>query len=705
MYKSALTGQYVMPWVRLHGCKDYLDLVLLLERFPKLHQTVNLVPSLIVQIEEAALGKAIDPWLESLASEVLTIEQRLFALERCFDANWDRMIRPWPRYNELLEQRQTKGIPWCLHHWQEGDFNDLITWYTLCWFDPIFQTEDPEIRDWFSKGRDFSYADRLGIIAKQQEIVGQIIPKHRELQDKGQLEITTTPFTHPILPLLVDSESALVANPQLRLPDHLFHWPIDVEVHLDRAQKLYKDIFNRPARGLWPSEQSVSPQILAPVLNQGFQWMISDEEVLARTLKIDWKRDPYGHIQQADALYQPYQVTTPQGDIAMVFRDHRMSDLIGFKYSKMAPTQAAGDFIEQLEAIQRRLTDQGVADKPHLVTVALDGENCWEFYEKDGLPFLEALYQRFSDHEFLKLVTVSEYLAEHPARRSFPGEQLHSGSWINSDFGIWIGDPIKNKAWSLLADARQAIDQHPAPPQAAYEALWCAEGSDWFWWYGHPHSSHHDYLFDQLFREHLQGIYQALLQTPPPALFQPLDPPKPKTPPIISPQITGYGTDQGWDNAISLDPGGSHGTMYEQGPIRRIRYGVNNTHLYIRVDWHKRPEWVDFFFYAPGKTSFTSLLPYADCPQQAPYTYRFGHQITVYHGLMLGLFSAGEYDQWFSQQVHTRHFMIECLELAIPWSDLNLCPGEEVCWVALASIGGGQTLPLLAHTVDIQIPY
>ncbi|WP_287127970.1 glycoside hydrolase family 57 protein [Candidatus Cyanaurora vandensis] len=700
MYKSALTGQYLMPWVRLHGTKDYLDMALLLERYPKLHQTINLVPSLIQQIEETAKGKARDPWLECLTAPVLDREQKLFVLQRFFDAHWERMVKPYPRYAQLLDLTQEKGISWCLAHWSDSDFSDLLVWHNLCWFDPIFQEEDPQIRKWMTKGQGFTLAERLAIYSKQKSILSKILPKHRELQERGQLELTTTPYTHPILPLLADSASARVASPHMQLPHQPYQWPQDVDIHLERAQLMYKKRFGAAARGLWPSEQSVSPAIIPAVCKQGFQWLISDEGVLSRSLGTHWERDLYGHILQADQLYRPYQITTPAGPIQMIFRDRRLSDLMGFRYSDMNAQTAARDFIEQLEAVQRRLEAQEVTDQPHLVTIALDGENCWEYYERDGLPFLQTLYQMLSDHPYLKLVTVSEYLTQFPPTDTIPVEKLHSGSWINSDFAIWIGDPIKNKAWELLTEARELISQHPNPPKAALEALWAAEGSDWFWWFGKPHSSQHDYLFDQLFREHLQAIYTTLGRPVPAALLEPLEKPQQLFRQMPTPNLDGLGTDPVWQQAMSVDLGTTRGTMYQNVPISRLYYGMNTHQLFVRLDWRERPERVDFFFYHPGKTQLTSLIPYP--MSEAPYNYRFCHQLSVFKGL--SLLQAREYDQWFSQEVNACYGLADCLELAIPWQDLELVVGERVCWVVLVHFADQRILPVLNGVIEMEIP-
>lgn len=703
MYKSALSGQYLMPWVRLHGTKDYLDLVLLLERYPALHQTINLVPSLIQQIQETAAGWACDPWLECLTAERLTREQKLFVLQRFFDAHWERMVKPYPRYAQLLAITQEQGTSWCLDNWHDHDYSDLMAWHNLCWFDPIFRETDPRIEEWFIQGKGFSWADRLEIYSKQKAILDQIIPAHRKLQEQGQLEVITSPHTHPILPLLINTDSARIANPHMRLPDQPFRWHLDAVGHLERAQAIYEKCFGVRSKGLWPSEQSVSPEVVPMAQAQGFNWMISDEGVLGRTLGMQWNRDIYGHVQQADHLYRPYRLVGPTGDIDIIFRDRRLSDLIGFRYSDQDPWQAAHDFIEQLEAIQRKLIEQGVADQPHLVTIALDGENCWEFYDQDGLPFLQAFYQLFSDHPYLKMVTVSEYLDQFPPTDLIPSQQLHSGSWINSDFGIWIGDPVKNLAWDYLGAARTALAQHPNPPQAALEALWAAEGSDWFWWFGKPHSSQHDYLFDQLFREHLQAIYTQLDLPIPRRLYEPLEKPKQLFRQLPAPHIDGSGRDPVWEQAISLDLGSNRGTMFENVPISRIYYGMNTHQFFVRLDWREQPEQVDFYFYYPQKTNRTSPIPDRHLAEESPYNYRFTHWLSMYHGLSLR--QAREYDQWFSKNIDANYSIGTCLELILPWSDLNLLPGERVCWVALAHFADHRVLPLLNQVIELEIPF
>ncbi|HAC62130.1 MAG TPA: glycoside hydrolase, partial [Cyanothece sp. UBA12306] len=585
------TGQYRMPWVRLHGVKDYLDLVLVLEEYPQLHQTVNLVPSLILQLEEYVHGTARDPYMAlTLTPEnSLTNRQKSEIIEHFFDANHHTLIDPHPRYRQLYEQRQDQGIKWCLENWRSQDYADLLAWHNLAWIDPLFRERDPQIQSWLEKGRGFTLSDRQQIIKKQIEIISEIVPQHRKMQQSGQLEVTTTPYTHPILPLLADSHAGRVAIPEMSLPERPFKWTQDIPRHLQKAKQIYIDHFRRQPRGLWPSEQSVSPAILPHIAQAKFKWICSDEAVLGWSLGHFFHRDETGNLYQPELLYRPYRLETLYGDLAIVFRDHRLSDLIGFTYGGMDSRHAVSDFIGHLEAIARSLMEnQGSHETrlnhPWLVTIALDGENCWEHYHQDGLPFLRELYSRLSHDHDIQLVTVSEFLQKFPPTQTIQAEKLHSGSWIDGSFSTWIGDPVKNKAWDLLVAARQMMAKHPeATPTTnpdAWEALYAAEGSDWFWWFGEGHSSNHDALFDQLFREHLRAVYHALNETVPSQLYEPLEDHaliSDRTPEsFIQPVIDGYGDEQDWSKAGRIEIGGARGTMHKASVVQRLFYGLNH---------------------------------------------------------------------------------------------------------------------------------
>lgn len=710
LYKSRTIGQYRLPWVRLHGTKDYLDLVLLLERYPKLHQTVNLVPSLILQIEDYAAGTAFDPYLNVALTptEQLGKAQKQFILEHFFDANHHTLIDPHPRYAELYAQRQERGQAWCLEHWSLQDYSDLLAWHNLAWIDPLFW-DDAEIAQWLEQGHNFNLSDRQRIYSKQRQILSRIIPQHRQMQEAGQLEVITSPYTHPILPLLADTDAGRVAVPQMILPQHRFQWSEDIPRHLQKAWDLYLDRFGRSPRGLWPSEQSVSPAILPYVAKEGFQWLCSDEAVLGWTLKHFFHRDGSGNVSEPELLYRPYRLETPNGDLAIVFRDHRLSDLIGFTYSSMEPKRAAADLVGHLEAIARSLKQRQsegdtALEKPWLVTIALDGENCWEFYAQDGKPFLENLYQSLSHHPELKLVTVSEFLNQFPATETIRTEQLHSGSWVDGSFTTWIGDPAKNRAWDLLTEARQVLANHPEATEEnnpeAWEALYAAEGSDWFWWFGEGHTSNQDAIFDQLFREHLCALYQALNEPVPNHLRYPVEVHERKADyrpqSFIHPVIDGRGDEQDWDRAGRMEIGGARGTMHRSSPIQRLWYGVDHLNFYLRLDFQTgtRPG-VDFppelnlLWFYPQRTMHNSSIPVKDLPDQAPLNYLYHHHLGInLQTQSIWFQEAGEHDQWHSRSGRTQAAIENCLEVAIPWADLPAEPDWTLQLILVLSEGG-----------------
>ncbi|MEG3436145.1 glycoside hydrolase [Pannus brasiliensis CCIBt3594] len=713
LYKSRqaiedASGQYRLPWVRLHGVKDYLDLILILERYPLLHQTVNLVPSLILQLEDYVNGEAIDPYLALTVTPEsrLTLSQKHFILDRFFDAHYPTLIAPHPRYAELYEQRHDKGQAWCLANWTLQDYSDLLAWHNLAWIDPLFH-EDPEIADWLERGRDFELSDRQRIIAKHRQIIRRILPQHRLMQEYGQLEIITSPYTHPILPLLADSNAGRVAVPKMTLPRHHFHYPEDIPRHLRKAWDMYTDRFDRAPRGLWPSEQSVSPAILPHVAKQGFQWLCSDEGVLGWSLGHYFHRDETGNISEPELLYRPYRLHTNEGDLAIVFRDHRLSDLIGFCYGSMNANEAADDLIGHLDAIADRLKadeESETLDRPWLVTIALDGENCWEHYHLDGLPFLETLYQRLSEREDIQLVTVSEYLDRFPPTHTIPAHQLHSGSWIDANFTTWIGDPAKNKAWDYLCLARQTLAKHPEATEEnnpeAWSALYAAEGSDWFWWFGHGHSSSHDEFYDRLFREHLIAIYQALDESVPPYLLEPIEDrrerrtDRPET--FIHPIIDGFGDEEDWESAGRIEIGGASGTMHRASLVQRVFFGWDHLNFYLRFDFkagaelgREIPHELHFYWYYDGVHRLQSPIALHDLPARSPLNFGYHHHLGIN---LLTEFTwlevAHEYGNWHRIPTHAKVAFNQCLEISVPWEGLHVEPDYRAHLVAVLADRG-----------------
>ncbi|WP_017327831.1 hypothetical protein [Synechococcus sp. PCC 7336] len=689
-YKSPVAGKYRLPWVRLHGTKDYLDMVLRMERYPQLHQTVNLVPSLLLQIQDYVDGQAFDPYLELMLMPVehLSGPQREFIVDRFFDANYPTEIEPYDRYRELFHQREQRGREWCLRHWELQDFSDLLAWHNLAWFDPLFHDE-PEIEGWLKQQRGFTAGDRQRIYTKQRELLARIVPQHAKMQASGQLELTTTPYTHPILPLLANEHAARVARPGLPLPRYPFRWEKDISRHLQKSKQIHRERFDCHPRGLWPSEQSVSPAVLPYIRAEGFEWIASDEGVLGWSLGTHWHRDEAGHVYEADRLYQPYRLQGDWGELAIVFRDRRLSDLIGFSYSSMPAREAVADFVGHLESVRERLG----GDRPWLVTVALDGENCWSHYPGDGAEFLETLYSRLSGSDRIQLVTVSEYLDRFSPTKTLPAEQLHSGSWIESDFTTWIGDPVKNRAWELLAQARETIEDHPRADDRAWEALLAAEGSDWFWWFGAGHSSLHDAYFDELFREHLASLYRALGEPAPTALSFPLEDHAaggdrlPEG--FVHPTINGQPEEREWDCAGRLEISGASGTMNRSTLVRQFWYGYDHFQLYLRFDFSsvlQPPEQLQVYWYYPNQTTLNSPIPLDNLPEHPPLNYHFRHGLRVHlPERRVQLQQAGEHSSWHDIAHKVQMGLDRCLELAIPWHDLALDPGQTAEFVAIAA--------------------
>jgi alpha-amylase/alpha-mannosidase (GH57 family) len=586
-YKDHLTGQYQMPWVRLHGVKDYLDMVVLLKKYPAIRQTFNIVPSLMDQLEDYATSSiALDRYQAVTLQSSLTPEDRLFILERFFDANADRMVARSPYYMQLLTRRnQLGGAQAALPYFTDVELFDLTMLFHLVWTDPLWFEQYPQLQAWWQQGQGFSAEDRAQLLQLHQHILQQVLPVYKQMQDSGQIEVTVTPYYHPILPLLVDTDSALIGDPAAVLPAERFAHPEDAMAQLTMALAKYEHVFGCKARGVWPSEQSVSPKVLQILAELGLQWTISSEGVLAKSIGVGWDKDEYGSPRNITPLVQNYDA----GGVRMVFRHLTLSDLIGFHYQRMHPTDAVNDLLGRLKHIQHQLTAQGVAQGT--VTIALDGENCWEGYEQDGHPFLHQLYQQLSAEPTFNVCTISEALQTQPPK-ALP--LLHTGSWIEDNFKIWIGDPLKNQGWQYLVQARQALvaaqpQLTPTVAQQAWKELYIAQGSDWFWWYGEPHDSGQDDLFDDQFRLHVRNIYQLINQPIPDDLYLPIvsdGTPVYKPQGAITPTCDGYSASGAeWQLAGRYECARGSGAMHQTNVLlRRFYYGSGNGMLYLRLE-------------------------------------------------------------------------------------------------------------------------
>jgi alpha-amylase/alpha-mannosidase (GH57 family) len=599
-YQDLVTGEHILPWVRLHGLKDYWGMVALLREFPQVRVTFNLVPSLLVQLEAFARDEAVDRHLVLglKPADTLSEDERAFCVEHFFHAHKPRMIDPFSRYAELLARRGSlgKGLsPRALAtQFSTDDIRDLQVWHKLVWVDAQYFERDDRIRALVAKERGYTEEDKALLRTVELEILRAVIPEYRDAAQRGQIELSTSPFYHPILPLLCDTDVYLRTHPQSRMPRERFRRPEDALEQLTRAVALHERLFGQRPEGLWPSEGSVSDEMVPLVSRAGFRWMATDEAILARSMGKAFTRDAAGHVEQPQDLYRPYRIGASGLSVACGFRDHAISDLIGFSYASWPADTAADDFIRRLVEAGARYTARTGQDAT--VFVILDGENAWEHFAGQGRPFLRALYGRLTSHPDIRTVTMSEACAN-------PSESLVSifpGSWINSDFYIWIGHADDHRAWSQLADARRALDMPPAglPEDArarAHEELLIAEGSDWFWWYGDDHSSDHDLAFDDLFRRHVRNVYRALDTPIPEELFvtnittQPPSVEIRRPTGLIQPAIDGEVTSYfEWVGAGSFETSGVAGAMHQvsdaSNRILVVEFGFDLQELYIRVD-------------------------------------------------------------------------------------------------------------------------
>jgi len=458
-YKDPVRNEYALPWTYLHGIKDYYDMPAIVEDTPGARAVFNLVPSLVEQLQDYAAGTAVDPFLirgqQDPAS--MTDDDKAFLLENFFSANRQRMIEPHRRYLELLYMAG-EGKPGSardrIRHFSDQDLLDLQVCFFLAWTGEAARRRFPEFRQLLDKGEGYSAGDKALLFATQQRLLNEILPLYRRLHQEGRIELALSPYFHPILPLLCDTQLAKEAMPRVTLPQERFRHPEDATAQIRRGLAYFQEIFGITPRGMWPSEGSVSDEVLSIIAECGLAWVATDEEVLAKSLD-----DGLGHNQER--LYRPWRFATAHGDLRIFFRDHRLSDLIGFTYSQWEPGRAVLDFCSRLRQIRHQVGAEG-----RVIPVILDGENAWEFYPDNAYDFLSGLYASVAAAPDLRLATCSEV----QERASFEGRlhRIHPGSWINANYGIWIGHPEENLAWDLLQQARQAVSEHhPAGSPAA----------------------------------------------------------------------------------------------------------------------------------------------------------------------------------------------------------------------------------------------
>ena len=518
-YRDLQTGEFKLPWTYLHVIKDYVDMVAHLEAVPEAKAVVNFAPILLEQIEVYANqvqgylrnGLAItDPLLAALVAPAIpeAPEDRLQLVKDCLRANRDRQINRYPAFQKLVEMSQ-----WLEQHYGSLCYvnaqfiNDILVWYHLAWMGETVKLTDNRIQYLIEKGSAYTLHDRVEILQIIGELLSNVLRRYKVLARKGQIELSVTPYAHPIMPLLLDLTTTHEAMPDAPLPE-LLAYPGGEERliwHLEQGVQTFKRFFGAKPKGCWPSEGAISQQTLKTLSDFGFNWTASGGTVLHHSLQRPENKEPVGN-------HHPFKLKNTK--IACFFRDDGLSDRIGFEYSKWHADDAVADLIHHLEAI--------AAHEPgdKVVSIIMDGENAWEHFPDNGYHFLSALYRRLASHPAIELTTFSECLKNKTTVK--PLSTLVAGSWVYGNFSTWIGSADKNRGWDMLGDVKYIFDKTLASNrltdkqiQQAKLQLAVCEGSDWFWWFGDYNPGIAVSSFEKQFRLNLANLYKLLGEEPP----------------------------------------------------------------------------------------------------------------------------------------------------------------------------------------------
>ncbi len=570
-YRDEAAGEFVLPWVRRRATKDYLHMLRILERHPRVRVTMNVVPSLLAQLELYAAGDAADAERELClrSADDLTPAERDFLVAGARREDYGRRVQLFAPYVELVGRLAGAGDASAA---SVADIRDLQLWTLLLGIDPGWIRGDPDLHALALRGRGFRELDKVLVDAHQLTLLQTVIPAYRDAVAGGRVEPMTSPYHHPILPLLIDAESARVAAPGIALPAHPLRDEADAAEQVRRGREEFARITGYEAAGMWPPECAVSPAAAALLHRCGARFAVSDETVLQRTLGRD--------VRAGAELYRPH---TDASGLTLVFRDAQLSNLVGFSYQSMAAAEAAADLVRRLEEIAAQ---QEPDEPPRLVTIALDGENFKDFYEENGGPFLDAFYAALVSSPSLRSTHVGAFLDAHP-QSALTLPPLWTGSWIDADLRTWIGEPAHNRAWALLGSTRDALEGAgggTAHPRAHDEVL-IAEASDWYWWFGRRHDSGSDAAWDALFRAHLRNAYTFAGLAVPGELEHPIlgsaalgnD-----CAPLRSIDPAAEGVAE-WHSAGSAEVGAALGAMRPPASsVSRVLYGAGGGSLHVR---------------------------------------------------------------------------------------------------------------------------
>ncbi|MCX6051926.1 MAG: glycoside hydrolase family 57 protein [Campylobacterales bacterium] len=559
-YRDA-DGVMKMPWVFLHAIKDYYDMPWTLSLFPTLRATFNLTPSLIEQLRLYSEPLKYDYFLQlwSKHPSELSFAEREWVIKICKSPNYETMIHPMPRFAEL----------YALESLDDEQFLDLQMQFMLSWCGNYLRQNSEVIKSMFIQERDYAFADKARLLNTLTTFVGEILPYYKTLLQSGVISVSTTPYFHPILPLLIDMDNVQKANIHTKPPQNALSFKADAIEHVRRAIALYKETFDTDPIGFWPAEGAVDEESVKIYKNEGIKWIATDEAILFKSL----------HNTSRDNLYKLYNYD----GLCVAFRDHGISDLLGFDYRFKPSDEATEHFVHTIKSI-------AFDDEDTTLFIILDGENAWEYYPQNAYPFFTQLYEKLSNLSWCESVRMDDLLHDEVA----PLHTLSPGSWIGGDFSTWSGHVEKNRAWEFLFQTRRDVDNytHEINEQNAKlieNHFLAAECSDWFWWYGDDHFTDFAMEFDALFRKHLISIYHLLNMQPPADLFEPIIKHKSTASFMVQPQAPIYPKIDGkfssffeWIGCGVIDESRLFSTMDRaRGPIQTIRYGHNETMVFV----------------------------------------------------------------------------------------------------------------------------
>jgi len=564
-YKNA-SGVIQMPWVFLHSIKDYYDMPWMMARHVGIKATFNITSPIINQLklycdEPLRYDRFLSLWIKK--PHELNETQRAEVLKLCKSTQFDTMVTPFERYSELYRQEYLNN----------NEFIDIEILFILSWCGVYLRKNSEVVKSLIEKQKDFCNDDKVILLEELVGFVKNIFNYYAKLHKDGVISLSTTPLNHPILPLLIDMNVALKANATTNIPKKHVSLKEDAQEQILRAKEIFYDTFGFMPDGFWPAEGAVSEDTLAMFLSSGIKWCATDEEILLKSLR----------TKDRSNIYVPYEFN----GVNIVFRDHYLSDLIGFRYKDKAPDDAASDFIYELEKIRNEAGDEAS------VFVILDGENAWEFYKNNAKDFFEYLYKKIKNTPWCKTLTMDEISKLERKKLSY----LSAGSWIHGEFNTWVGDIEKTRAWELLYLTKRDYERHKNLLDSKIQEkikthFLAAECSDWFWWYGDDHVTEFAVEFDELFRNHLLSIYELMGLSAPADILMPILQDrsvsdfhlKPQS--DISPNINGkLDSFFEWIGCGVIDESKMFSTMDKiRGPITKIRYGQDNNNIYISFE-------------------------------------------------------------------------------------------------------------------------